>query len=199
MALGAYTSAGYGATAIDHSSQAYADGGVALGYGAQDRGTKGVLAYSGAPIFGGVGKSQRGFWVGGAIVSTTSATRLTGDGGAAASGNQPTPSNGGTMTLSGTILVHSTTSADAAVFVIDPTNPALFVRGSSGSPTLVSGTGTVKAVSASSGAGTVSNGTNSLLSVSLGVDNVNGTASCSVTAGSGSWHATAGFDAIWVD
>lgn len=187
VAIGAFASAAFGSIALGHASATQASGSFARGYGANDNGwTQDV--YSPNSNFG-IGKNQAGTVVLDASVTTTAATRLTANAGAASASNQAGPNLNGSMKLQCDMVVHSTTSADVAFFQMS--TPAILVRGASGAPTLVSGSGGWTAVAATSGAGTISSGANSILTPATSVDGSFSRAAISLTASSGSWHAQA--------
>ena len=181
VALGTYANTVYGGIAVGHGSSAAQNYAIAEGYQAYAQ-HFGEVVFQ-APGAWTYGAGQVGWWMGYATITNTSATRLTGN-------NVP-----GTITVASTFgpnvngslsakncwaEAHSTSSADAAYFTA---TDALFVRGASGAPTLVSAVTWTQQQATAGATGKVS--------LTTGVDGTYYTASLSATATSGSWHVKA--------
>jgi hypothetical protein len=189
VSIGPYASANYGGIAIGHSTSAYGNWSASLGTGASDYGIGGAMVYAGSTAFGSVGLSQSMHYVMTAIVSTTSATRLTTNGNSAGSDNSPMPNPNvsSAASLSCRMTVHSTTSNDLALFYMDGTStsvPALLSRPYQGALALASNSGTWAN-------GPTTSGASGKLTPSVAVDSANNNVNISVTASTGTWHAVA--------
>ena len=174
------TASGSNAFAVNGAT-ADAQYSVAFGQFAHTNGKAGAYVFQGYQIFGSTnGGSQKGYEVIGATSTSTSANRLTANGGAASSSNIVNLANNSALSLLGvTVTVRDTTTGDVATFYLG--QGISLKRGANAAATSIVGTPVWTAGGTTAGGSTTGM---TAASISLTADTTNGGINLSVTCGS---------------